>query len=145
MTKKDGSLSEAGKKWYSLLQEQELPEDYNGVVTVIHKEEEPNPGSVDQVKKWFYSLGWIPCTYKTVKDKKKGTKKEVEQIYDDNGKICNSVKKLIEIVPEIELFNDLSLITHRIGVFKSFIESMDKNNCVYATAGGLSNTFRFLH
>lgn len=145
MTKKDGSLSEAGKKWLALLQEQELPEDYEGIVTLICGEEEPNPGSVDQVKKWFYSLCWIPCTYKTVKDKKKGTKKEVEQIYDDNGKICNSVKKLIEIVPEIELFNDLSLITHRIGVFKSFMESMDKNNCVYATAGGLSNTFRFLH
>ena len=145
MTKKDGSLSEAGKKWLAILQEQELPEDYEGIVTLICEEEEPNPGSVDQVKKWFYSLGWIPCTYKTVKDKKKGTKKEVEQIYDDNGKICNSVKKLIEIVPEIELFNDLSLITHRIGVFKSFMESMDKNNCVYATAGGLSNTFRFLH
>lgn len=145
ITKKDGSLSEAGKKWYSLLQEQELPEDYEGTVTIISGEEEPNPGSTEQVKNWFYSLGWIPDTFSTVKNQKTHTKKEVEQIYDSDGKLTKSVKKLTELVPEIELFNDLSLVKHRIGVFKTFQESLDKNNCVYATAGGLSNTFRMLH
>ena len=137
MTKKDGSLSEAGKKWYSLLQEQELPEDYNGVVTVIHKEEEPNPGSVDQVKNFLYSLGWKPNIF----DKKT----KVAQIYDDNKKVSISVKELYPLCPELENLDMMSMIRNRINTLKGFQENLDSNNFSIATAQGLTNTLRFTH
>jgi len=137
MTKKDGSLSEAGKKWYSLLQEQELPEDYNGVVTVINKEEEPNPGSVDQVKNFLYSLGWKPNIF----DKKT----KVAQIYDDNKKVSISVKELYQLCPELENLDMMSMIRNRINTLKGFQENLDNNNFSIATAQGLTNTLRFTH
>ena len=137
MTKKDGSLSEAGKKWYSLLQEQELPEDYNGVVTVIHKEEEPNPGSVDQVKNFLYYLGWKPNIF----DKKT----KVAQIYDDNKKVSISVKELYPLCPELENLDMMSMIRNRINTLKGFQENLDSNNFSIATAQGLTNTLRFTH
>jgi hypothetical protein ORF013 len=137
MIKKDGSLSEAGKKWYSLLQEQELPEDYNGVVTVINKEEEPNPGSVGQVKNFLYSLGWKPNIF----DKKT----KVAQIYDDNKKVSISVKELYPLCPELENLDMMSMIRNRINTLKGFQENLDSNNFSIATAQGLTNTLRFTH
>ena len=137
MTKKDGSLSEAGKKWYSLLQEQELPEDYKGIVTVLCGEEEPNPGSIDQVKKLLFSLGWKPNIF----DKKT----KVPQIYDENKRVSVSVKELYPLCPELENLDMMSMIKNRIGTLKGFQENLDSNNYSVATAQGLTNTLRFTH
>ena len=137
MTKKDGSLSEAGKKWYSLLQEQELPEDYKGIVTVLCGEEEPNPGSIDQVKKLLFSLGWKPNIF----DKKT----KVPQIYDENKRVSVSVKELYPLCTELENLDMMSMIKNRIGTLKGFQENLDSNNYSVATAQGLTNTLRFTH
>lgn len=137
MTKKDSSLSEAGKKWYSLLQEQELPEDYEGIVTVLCGEEEPNPGSIDQVKKLLFSLGWKPNIF----DKKT----KVAQIYDENKRVSISVKELYQLCPELENLDMMSMIKNRINTLKGFQENLDSNNFSIATAQGLTNTLRFTH
>lgn len=145
MTKKDGSLSEAGKKWYALLEEQGLDRDYNGVVTVVHSIEEPNPTSTTQIKDWLYSLGWKPDVFNEVKNKKTNTSKEVEQIYNDKKELNESVKELYSVCPELEHLNMFSLIGHRIGIFKSFRDNLDENGFVVSRAGGFSSTLRLLH
>jgi len=40
--KKDGSLSATGEKWFALLRERHLPEDYLGVVEVVTGYKEPH-------------------------------------------------------------------------------------------------------
>lgn len=143
--KKDGSLSSAGEKWFNLLLTERLPEDYEGEVSIINKIEDGNPASISQLKSWLFSLGWKPDIYAEVKDKKADTIRQVEQIFNDKKLLTDSVKELISICPELEELNQLSLINHRIGIFKSFRNCLDKDNCVIATAGGLSNTNRFKH
>lgn len=143
--KKDGSLSSAGEKWFNLLLSERLPEDYEGEVSIISKVEEGNPASISQLKSWLFSLGWKPDVYAEVKDKKKGTVRQVEQIFNDKKLLTDSVKELISVCPELEELNQLSLINHRIGIFKSFKDCLDENNYVIATAGGLTSTLRLKH
>ena len=143
--KKDGSLSSAGEKWFNLLLTERLPEDYKGEVSIINKVEDGNPASISQLKSWLFSSGWKPDVYAEVKDKKAGTVRQVEQIFNDKKLLTDSVKELISICPELEELNQLSLINHRIGIFKSFKDCLDKNNCVIATAGGLTSTLRLKH
>jgi hypothetical protein len=137
MTLKNGSLSEAGKKWEQLLNEKNLPIDYEGNITVLHKKEEPNPGSVDQIKKWLYSLGWKPNIF----DKKT----KVAQIYDENKKVSLSVKELYPLCPELENLDMMSMIKNRINTLKGFEENLDSNNFSIASAQGFTNTLRFTH
>lgn len=143
--KKDGSLSSAGEKWFNLLLTERLPEDYKGEVSIINKIEDGNPASISQLKTWLYSLGWKPDVYSEVKDKKAGTVRQVEQIFNDKKLLTDSVKELISVCPELEELNQLSLINHRIGIFKSFKDCLDENNCVIATAGGFTSTLRLKH
>ena len=48
-------------------------------IVKITGEEPANPNSVPQKKAWLYSLGWVPTTFKKVKEKD-GSKRPVEQI-----------------------------------------------------------------
>lgn len=137
--KKDGSLSSAGEKWFNLLLIERLPESYEGEVSVINKVEEPNPGSTEQLKDFLFSLGWKPIVFKD------GSNGKVPQILDDSKRVCKSIRDLYPLCPELETLDQMSLIKHRIGVFKSFRDSLDSNNCVEATANGFTNTMRFMH
>lgn len=143
--KKDGTLSVAGVKWYALLKEHNLPEDYKGEVVVPLHEEDGNPGSHIQIKQWLTSLGWEPQSFKFVKDDK--GERQIPQVRVDGkeGKeLCPSVKKLIEKHPEVKILDGLTVIQHRISIFAGFLRDA-KDGKLVAGAGGLTNTLRFKH
>lgn len=141
--KLNGELSNAGIKWFNLLVEEGLPQDYDDVVTVKISEEEGNPASTTQLKSWLYSLGWEPRTF----EHRKNTSEEVKaipQIYVED-EVCDSIKDLYEIEPALENLDMLSLINHRIGVFESMKDSSNNESIVKAEIAGFTNTLRFKH
>jgi len=141
--KKDGSLSVAGKRWIELLVELKLPPNTVGPVKVIESVEDGNPGSVDQVKEWLHSLGWKPKTFKYVKDKATGKERMVEQVRDDK-ELCESVTDLIDKDPAVGILEGLTVISHRLGIFKAFL-THQVDGKLYAGIEGITNTFRFKH
>lgn len=143
--KKDGTLSKYGTDWFDLLQEKGLPEDHEEDVEVITGYNPPNPNSSKQVKDWLYSLGWVPETFKYVKDEKeKGGQRKIEQIMS-GGKLCSSVKKLADKSEGIEIYKGLTVLNHRSAILKSFLDNKDKNNFITAGIAGYTNTMRFKH
>ena len=141
--KKDGSLSSHGEKWFSLLDEYGLPEGYNGDVTVSDGTEEANPNSTDQVKDWLFSLGWKPCTHKYNKNKETGEEKKVPQVRK-NSELTKSVRLLIEDNPAVEVLDGLTVLQHRLSIFKGFVEC-ERDGYLKAEIDGLTNTLRFKH
>lgn len=145
--KKDGSHSATGAAWFKLLEEHDLPADYNGVVKVTVGWEEPNPGSHPQVKDWLYSLGWIPETFKYDRTET-GDIRKIPQVQQDKTKgpgLCPSVKKLYAKEPNLQILDGLSILTHRIGVLNGFLDNVDEEGYVQAQVQGLTNTLRFKH
>jgi len=141
--KKDGSLSAHGARWFGLLDEYGLPQGYNGDVTVTKGAEEANPNSTEQVKDWLTSLGWKPCTYKYNKNKETGEEKKVSQIRK-NGELTKSVRLLIKDSPAVEVLDGLTILQHRLSIFKGFVEC-EYDGYVRAEIDGLTNTLRFKH
>ena len=139
----NGELSNAGIKWFNLLEDEGLPQDYEGVVTVKVSEEDGNPASTTQLKSWLDSLGWEPRTFEYRKNTA-GEIKAIPQIYVDD-QVCDSIKDLYTIEPALESLDMLSLINHRIGVFESMKDSMDSRGIVKAEIAGFTNTLRFKH
>lgn len=141
--KKNGDLSNAGIKWFNLLTEEGLPQDYREVVTVKVSEEDGNPASTTQLKSWLESLGWEPRTFEYRKNKA-GEVKAIPQIYVDD-QVCDSIKELYPIEPALENLDMLSLINHRIGIFNSMLEKANREGFIVAEIGGFTNTLRFKH
>ena len=142
MYKKDGSLSSHGEKWVDLCKEYKHPETTMQFV-VKTGEERGNPNSNDQVKDWLYSLGWKARTYKFLRDKVTGNERQIEQVRK-NGELCRSVKELAEVDKAVDLLDGLTVLTHRAGILKSFLEC-HKDGWLEASVAGLTNTFRFKH
>ena len=142
MYKKDGSISALGERWLERLREAKMPQDYTGTLRVVDSWNEGNPNSHEQVKDWLHGLGWQPKTFKYVREDG-GSEREIEQIRE-NGELCESVKDLLDKDPAIELLDGLSVITHRLGIFKGFLEC-HKNGWLKAEVNGLTNTMRFKH
>ena len=144
--KKDGSKSAAGTKWFDLLEKEGLPEDYEGEVKVLASHKDPNPGSVPQIKDWLYSLGWVPETFKFVRNKETGDVKQIPQINLERGAgICESIKKLYKKEARLEVLDGLSVLTHRTSLLKGFMKAVDEEGYVKAEIQGLTNTLRFKH
>jgi len=141
-TKKDGSLSALAEKWVELTKSMYLPSSTKKLMVVIRKEE-PNPNSITQVKSWLYDIGWQPMTYEYHKNKETGEERSIEQIRKD-GELCESVKQLSYRNPEVELLEGLTIINHRLGIFKSFVDST-RDGVVRASIAGFTNTLRFRH
>lgn len=141
--KKDGFFSKAGKNWLDTLNDLKLPHNTVGPVNVVDSVEDGNPASTEQVKAWLHSLGWKPTTFKYVRDKATGKERAIEQVRVD-GELCESVVELIENNPSVEVLNGLTIITHRLGIFKSFLKAQE-NGYLYAGIDGLTNTLRFKH
>ncbi len=142
MYKKDGTLSANGEKWTDLCREYRQP---TSAIKFVVKtgEERANPNSNDQVKDWLYSLGWKPRTFKFLRDKKTGDERQLEQVRK-NSELCDSVKELASVDPAVDLLDGLTVLTHRAGILKSFLDC-HKDGWLQATVGGLTNTFRFKH
>lgn len=142
MHKKDGSLSSHGERWVALCKENLMPVDTKSI-TVVTGDELANPNSNDQVKQWLFSLGWQPKTWKFVRDKSTGDERMIEQVRKD-GELCESVKDLIEVDPAVGLLDGLTVLTHRGGILKSFLDS-HVDGYLKAEIAGFTNTMRFRH
>ncbi len=140
--KQDGSMSARYEAWLEFLKGQCLP-DTTETCRYIDSYVDANPNSTDQVKEWLYSMGWEPCTFKYVKDKSTGDERKIEQVLH-NGELTLSVTRLAEQIPQVNVLEGLSVIKHRIGTVKSFIEC-EKDGYLEATIAGLTNTLRFKH
>lgn len=143
--KADGSLSKAGEEWLTMLDKLNLPSDYQGDIKIVKDYEEPNPNSVPQKKQWLYSLGWKPETFKHNRDKVTNEVDVVEQIMTEDKMLCPSVLKLIEKEPAIEALDGLTVLTHRIGLLKSFLKNKDDNGYVHQGLQSLAVTMRWMH
>lgn len=139
---KDGSPSKAGEKWYEYCN-QFRKDPTSSSITIPAGTEKGNPNSTDQVKDWLWSLGWEPKTFKYVKHKVTGLEKNIPQIRRESD-LCPSVLDLIEKEPKLELLDGLSVLTHRIGILKSFVEC-HQEGWLEASVAGLTNTLRFRH
>lgn len=144
--KKDGTPSEAGKRWFSILDELGLPPDYNQPIKIVAGTEKGNPGSHTQLKRWLDSLGWEPQTFKWSKDEVHNLVKKIPQISNSDGTgVCNSIKALYIKEPVLENLDGLFVIRHRIGLLKGFQREMDESGMVKAEIHGFTNTLRYMH
>ncbi len=143
---KDGiePISVAGGKWLELLFDNNLPADYEGIVKVEKSNEPGNPGSPAQLKVWLYDLGWQPTLF-DYKKNKEGQIKAIPQISDKDGKLCLNITSMIEQYPFLEELKSFSMLKHRQGVFKGFLECADEEGFMRAEIAGLTNTLRFKH
>ena len=142
--KQDGTLSAKGEVWQNLLEELSLPPEYEGEIKIVKGEEEPKPTSHTQVKAWLDSLGWIPRTFKFVKDDLHNITKQIPQINTGEG-VCESVKDLYEREPALENLDGLYVIAHRIGILKGFLRDKSEDGYLKARIAGFTNTMRFMH
>lgn len=144
--KKDGTYSVLGAKWFKLLKDKGLPQDYNGEVEVFLCEVDPKPKSNPQIKDWLYSLGWVPRNFKYIRDED-GTERKIPQVRvdgDEGKELCPSVKELIQDNPDVGILEGLSVINHRISIFEGFLKA-EVDGYLIAEAQGLTNTLRFKH
>lgn len=144
--KKDGTLSEAGKRWFGHLGAAKLPKNTEGPINVICDWEDGNPGSHQQIKDWLYSLGWEPRTFKFNRQAD-GSEKAIPQVRKD-GELCESVRELIEEDPAIEQLDGLTVLNHRLGVVQGFLDcAVEEDGKYWVELGvsGFTNTFRFKH
>jgi len=142
MTKADGSLTVYGERWHALLRAGGHPRTTVGPIQVLDKEERANPNSNDQVKEWLKGLGWEPATFKYHRNPD-GSERSVEQVRD-GSELCRSVKNLIRYHPSVGLLDGLTVINHRLGIFKGFLEC-HKDGWLKAEIAGFTNTLRFRH
>jgi hypothetical protein len=146
---KDGGLSTQGIKWQALLASLSLPLDTVSDVTYVKDYQEPNPQSDVQVKAWLTDLGWQCKTFKFDRNKVTGDTKQIPQIrypkgHPNEGELCEEVLELVDKDPAVQVLAGLSIIKHRVGFFKGFLES-HKDGKLTASIDGLTNTLRFQH
>jgi hypothetical protein len=142
--KKNGALSKAGEEWEIFCKEHSLDKTTTEEYEYVHHFEEPKPTSHQQIKNWLFSLGWKPCTYKYNRNKETGDVKKVPQVAD-KGDLTPSVKALLDKEPDLVHLDSYGIVSHRIGVVRGLLESMDKEGFVKARVQGLTNTLRFQH
>lgn len=136
--KKDGSLTKAALDWVDILEKVRLNPDYKGDIEVVKEYKEPNPTSSVQMKNYLFSLGWEPKIFKD------GANGKVPQLRDDDKKLCKSIKNLIELHPQLEALDGLSVAQHRAGILKGFLEE-ERGGKVVASASKLARSLRLAH
>lgn len=137
--KADGKISSAGEKWFSMIKQLNLSEDYDGDINEVVSESPPNCQSTKQMKDYLFSKGWKPKLFKD------GANGIVPQLRDDNKELCSSIKELIKTVPELESLDGLSVAQHRAGYLKAFLDTMNEDGYVKAGWSGMAKTFRVKH
>ena len=131
-------------------------------VRVLSKYEDPNAGSVDQIKKLLFKHGWKPKTFDFVDDKeamdkwfaggcrgRKPKPRMVPQISkkgeDGSKELCDSVLELAEEVPEIMAYQKYTTIKHRRDMVKGWLENLVDGKYLVAGCQGFTNTLREQH
>ena len=152
--KANGELSAIGAKWAKIVEEQIEPEDYDfcdpveyiGTIEVITKYKEPNAGSSAQVKSWLDDMGWVPESFKYVRNKETNEQRIIPQIKNqDTGLLCESIVRLIGEEPALKFLEEMSIVKHRGGITRGLLNAVDDQGYVYAAVQGLTNTLRFKH
>jgi hypothetical protein len=133
MYKKDKSMSKRGEQWLEYVRENNLPLDME------EHFDNANPSSTGQLKEWLFSLGWKPVTFKD------GANGKVPQIRNDKKELCDSILDLIPKEPAIESLDGLTVINHRLGVLRAFIDTANEDNYTVASMNGFTNTLRLKH
>lgn len=142
--KKNGTLSETGKRWKELAEQHGFNLKHNEEIKYIGKYNEPNPASPQQVKDWLYSLGWVPETFEFKKDE--NGERSIPQVYIKNsgGKVCPSVEKLAEENPDVAHLVGLGVYKHRKAMVAGWLSS-HREGFLEARANGFTNTLRLKH
>lgn len=146
--KKDGGVSASGSKWFNLLRQHGYDDNYNGEIEEVVGSEDPKPSSPDQVKNWLYSLGWVPDTFKYVRDKETNTFRKIPQVrkkVDEVTQLCHSVLELGSKSNGIEALEGITVLAHRLAILKGFLANADPEGYVPASIQGFTNTLRFKH
>lgn len=146
--KADGSLSKKAEEWYQFLKDHGLDMDNELPVKYVNGSIDANGSSGDQQKELLYSLGWEPITFN------KGSNGDVAQLRvdgEDGKELCPSVLKIVneykDKLPQLEELNEMSVLKHRLGVLKGFLNPahLDENNTVCASWSGITKTWRVKH
>jgi len=149
--KANGELSTHGLKWVDIVREHVpdfagRPENYGGELTVIIGYKPPNAGSAVQIKAWLDDLGWVPETFKHVRDKETNEQRKIPQIKNtDTGELCPSVERLIAVEPALDFLREMSVVKHRLGVCEGFLKNVTTDGYLRAGVQGFTNTLRFKH
>jgi hypothetical protein len=150
----NGSISKLGERWRALVEEEVDPEEYYHGDPLDHQEnvrviigyKEPNAGSSQQIKNWLTNLGWVPESFKYIRDKETNKVRSIPQIKNqETEELCESIARLIGQEPAIEHLREMSIVKHRITVVQGFLKNVDDDGYVYAAVQGLTNTLRFKH
>lgn len=145
MYKKDGELSSYGTKWMELLFSLDLDADTEGPLKLVSGSVLGSSGSIPQIKKWLFDLGWIPTIYKYERIKGTRENRAIPQLNDKDGNICKGIQDLYEEHPYLENLESLFMLKHRKITFQNFIEAADENQFMKAEVAGFTNTLRFKH
>ena len=137
--KADASVSAVGARWFALCKKHGQVMEYKGTIEVVIGQDDPNPSSSVQIKAWLFSLGWKPITFNYVADKEK-----IPQVKTKDGNLCNSIKRLSDLHPEVLVLDSMAVVKHRIGLVRGLLKS-EQNGFVRASVQGLTNTLRFKH
>jgi hypothetical protein len=149
-----GKVSKLGIKWRELVEQEVDPElyyhgdpiDYQDDIKVVIGYKEPNAGSSQQIKSWLETLGWVPESFKYIRDKETNKVRAIPQIKNqETEELCDSIARLVEKEPSIDYLREMSIVKHRISVVQGFLKNVDDNGFVYAAVQGLTNTLRFKH
>ncbi len=143
--KKDGELNAYGSKWMELLFSLDLDANTEGPLKIIDGSRLGSSGSIPQIKKWLFSLGWIPTIYKYERIPNTRDNRAIPQLNDKDGNICEGIKNLYEEHPYLENLESLFMLKHRKITFQNFIEAADSNQFMKAEVAGFTNTLRFKH
>lgn len=133
MYKKDGSVSKRANDWFDYLREMGLPLNTEEVRA------DANPSSPIQLKDWLFKIGWKPKIYTD------GANGKVPQIRNSEKDLCDSVLELVSVEPAIADLDGLSVINHRLGVLRAFLDTTDDNGYTVASMNGFTNTLRLKH
>lgn len=143
--KKTGELSATGEKWKALTEEHKVGFDFSGEIKVIVETKQGNPASPLQMKAWLDSYGWVPETFRFVKENN-GEMRKIPQYNLKGGEICQSVKDLIPKCAGIEHIAGLGILNHRYSVVNGWLTIADENDgYITARAQGFTNTLRLQH
>lgn len=182
--KKNGELSASGERWEALKEKlkKEEKDEYGNRIAVVREKgsiheivryREPNINSVQQVKDFLESKGWVPRTFKYIRDKdkmdewvsqkpeegsprhvwtewmnSKPEERAIPQITTEGGdgkELCESIKEMSSKVPEVGALENYSVIKHRYGMATGFLERMSEDGYLSYTIRGFANTLRVKH
>ena len=145
MVKKNGEPTTYALTWFENLEALGLPADHEEPIKVVYRYDPPKATSPHQIKNWLFKYNWEPETFKRERNDD-GTYRKIPQIRTEKKELCRSVKKLINVLPEIKYLEGFTVAKHRSDVLKNFLIMSDENDgYVIAGVSSFTNTLRFNH